>query len=51
MSDPVKVKLSGPGYWDWYGGVVRRTAILVPIILAIVGLFVLISELWNGSSN
>ena len=51
MSDPAKAKLSEPGYWDWYWGVVRRAAILVPIVLAIVGLFVLISELRNGSSN
>ena len=51
MSDPVKVKLSGPGYWDWYWGMARRTAILVLSILAIVGLLALISELWNGTSN
>jgi hypothetical protein len=50
MSDP-KVKLSGPGYWDRYWERVRLTSILVPIILAIVGLFVLISALWTGSSK
>jgi hypothetical protein len=51
MSDPVKVKLSGPGYWDRYWERTRRTAILVPLILAIVGLFVLIFELWNAFAN
>ena len=45
MSDPKKVKLSGPSYWDWYWGVVRRTLTVAPIILAIIGLIVLISEL------
>jgi hypothetical protein len=45
------VKLSGPSYSDWYWGFVRHLAVGTLIVLAIVGLMLVISALWNAVAN